>query len=322
MSFSVGTLGNYTRENENLLVTSLVAAPKTAMLIQAGGNMQTGIKSSEKINIMDTNALFQAGGGCGFSASGTTSFTQRTLTVGKIKVHESLCPKDLEAKYTQKLLQKGTAGLAYDTVSFAADYTGKKIARIGDQLEIALWQGDTGSGNPNLNKFDGLLKTIVADGANVVNANALAFYGTPLTGGFTPATIINAVNAVYKAIPVAVLAKGENVVVFAGWDVFRMYGVALTEGKYFVNWSETMKTGEMFIPNTGIKMVAVPGLNGTNYMVATHLENLYLGTDLENEEERFELFWAKEADEMRFMAEWKYGINYAFPEEVVKFNAA
>jgi hypothetical protein len=40
-----------------------------------------------------------------------------------------------------------------------------------------------------------------------------------------------------------------------------------------------------------------------------------------NEEERFELFWAKEADELRFMAEWKYGIQFAFPDKVVKFIA-
>ena len=321
MSFSVGTLGNYTRENEQQLVTSLVFAPKTAEMITSGGNLQTGIKSTEKINILETDAIFQTGGSCGFNASGATTFTQRTITVGKIKVHEALCPKDLETKYTQKLLQAGTAGLQYDTLTFAADYTGKKIGKIGEQLETAIWKGDTSSGDVNLNKFDGFLKLIVADTTAIVNANATAYYGTPLTGGFTAATVINAAYAVYKAIPTQQLNRADNVI-FMGWDTFRMLGVAFNEGKYFVNWGEGLKTGEIMLPNTNVKCVAVNGLNTSSYMVATYLENLYLGTDMENEEEKFELFWAKEADQMRFMAEWKYGVQYAFPEAVVKFNAA
>jgi len=44
--------------------------------------------------------------------------------------------------------------------------------------------------------------------------------------------------------------------------------------------------------------------------------------DLLNEEDRFELFYAKEADEMRFVAEFKYSVNYAFPTEVVYFALA
>jgi hypothetical protein len=42
--------------------------------------------------------------------------------------------------------------------------------------------------------------------------------------------------------------------------------------------------------------MAVQGLNGTGKIVATRVSNLFLGTDLLNEEERFEIFYAKEAD--------------------------
>jgi hypothetical protein len=49
---------------------------------------------------------------------------------------------------------------------------------------------------------------------------------------------------------------------------------------------------------------------------------LFLGTDLLNEEERFELFYAKEADQVRFVSEFKMGVNFAFPTEVVDFILA
>ena len=191
MAFDVSALANYTKENEALLVTSSVLGAKTASLIKAQGNVMVGVKSSEKINIMDTDAIFQAGGTCGFNASGTTTFTQRTVTVGKIKVNESLCPKALETKYLQKALPEGSR---YDSIAFAAEYTDKKAARIAAQLETAIWQGDTASVNVNLNKFDGLVKLI---GTSAVEANNSTYYGTPATS-ITSANVVAIVDALYR----------------------------------------------------------------------------------------------------------------------------
>jgi hypothetical protein len=47
-----------------------------------------------------------------------------------------------------------------------------------------------------------------------------------------------------------------------------------------------------------------------------------LGTDLLNEEEKFEIFYAKEADQVRFVSEFKMGVNFAFPDEIVDFILA
>ena len=102
MAFVVASLANYTEENVTQLVASSVLGSKTITLIKDQGNVMLGVKSAETVNIMDTDAFFQDGSSCGFNASGTTTFTQRTLTIGKIKVNEALCPKDLEAKYLQK----------------------------------------------------------------------------------------------------------------------------------------------------------------------------------------------------------------------------
>ena len=73
MAFDVSALANYTKENEALLVTSSVLGSKTASLIKSQGNVMVGVKSAETINIMDTDAIFQSGGTCGFNASGSTN---------------------------------------------------------------------------------------------------------------------------------------------------------------------------------------------------------------------------------------------------------
>jgi hypothetical protein len=314
MAFNVSALADYTEQNEALLVTSSVLGAKTASLIKSAGNVMVGVKSSETINIMDTDAIFQAGGSCGFNASGSTSFTQRTVTVGKIKVNEALCPKDLEAKYLQKALPTGSM---YDAIPFEQEFTDKKAKRIAAQLETALWQGDTTSVNVNLNKFDGLVKLIGA-ASGVVDANTSTFIsGAPLSS-ITAANVVSIFDGVYRAIPATIVSE-DDVTIFCGMDVFRTYTVALKNANMFHYTVDVKADNEFILPGTTIKVVAVQGLNGTNKIYAARLSNMFLGTDLLNEEEKFEIFYAKEADQVRFVSEFKMGVNFAFPDEIVKF---
>jgi hypothetical protein len=276
-----------------------------------------GVKSSEKINIMQTDAIFQDGASCGFNASGSTTFTQRTVTPGKIKVNEALCPKDLEAKYLQKALPTGSM---YDSVPFEQEYSEKKAKTIAAQLETALWQGDTSSVNVNLNKFDGLVKLIGA-ASGVVAANASTFIsGAPLSS-ITAANVISIFDGVYQAIPAQVVAA-DDMTIFCGQDLFRTYTIALKNSGSFNYQIDVKADSEFVLPGTTIKVIAVAGLNGTNKVYAMRLSNMFLGTDLLNEEEKFEIFYAKEADQVRFVSEFKFGINISFPDETVKFVLA
>jgi hypothetical protein len=317
MGFDVSALANYTKENEALLVTSSVLGAKTASLIKSAGNVMVGVKSSEKINIMETDAIFQDGASCGFNASGSTTFTQRTVTPGKIKVNEALCPKDLEAKYLQKALPTGSM---YDSVPFEQEYSEKKAKTIAAQLETALWQGDTSSVNVNLNKFDGLVKLIGTTGG-VVAANASTFIsGAPLSS-ITAANVISIFDGVYRAIPAKVVAA-DDMTIFCGQDLFRTYTIALKNSGSF-NYSIDVKADSEFVlPGTTIKVIAVAGLNGTNKVYAMRLSNMFLGTDLLNEEEKFEIFYAKEADQVRFVSEFKMGVNVSFLDEIAAFVLA
>jgi len=315
MSFNVSALSDYTRQNATRLYTGLVTGAETAMMIKEAGNVMVGVKSAETINIMDTDAVFQTGGVCGFNASGSTSFTQRTVTVGKVKVNESLCPKSLEAKYMQEAL---TQGSTYDSVLFATEYTDKKNKRIQAQLETAIWQGDTGSGNVNLNKFDGFIKLIGA-AAGVINANVSGYVsGAPLTS-ITKTNVIAALKGVKNAIPQQVKYV-PDMRIWVGYDVFDLIVDAHVDLNLFNYGQQNIGNGEFTIPGTTYKVKAVHGLDGTGDIYAIRLSNMFLGTDLLNEEERYELFFAKEADEFRFIAEWKMGVNIAFPDEVVKLT--
>lgn len=308
MSFNVSDLTNYVHENEAQLVTSSVLGAKTAKLIQSAGNVMVGIKSSETINVMDTDAVFQAGGSCGWTSNGSTSFTQRTLEVGKIKVQEALCPKALEAKYLQKALPTGSQ---YDSIPFEQQYSDKKAALIASQLETAIWQGDKLSTDGQLNKFDGFVKIIDA-AAGVVDA-------TGAYTGITSANVIEVFDAVYASIPAKVVSA-DDMTMFCGMDTFRTYILALKNANMFHYTIDAKADGEFVLPATSVKVVAVQGLNGTGAIYALRTSNMFLGTDLLNEDEKFEIFFAKEADEIRFASEFKIGVQIGLPDEVVKFK--
>ena len=320
MAFVVSSLVDYAKENEALLVTSSVLGSKTASLIKTQGNVLVGVKSSEKIGIMDTDAFFQDDSDCGFNASGTTTFTQRSVVVGKIKVQEALCPKQLESKYLQKAL---SAGSMYDSIAFAADYTSKKSARIAAQIEIGIWTGDSASANGNLNKFDGFVKLVAAASASVVHANTTTFYGTALaaSAGITSSNVIAVLDSVYKAIPAQIVDK-DDVAIFVGNDVFRTYTIALKNSNLFNYTFDGQATGELTLPGTTIKVIAVQGLNGTSKIYAGRVSNLFIGTDLLNEEEQFELINDPYAMNIKFMAAFKFGVQFAFPDELVDFILA
>ena len=312
MAFDVSTLAAYTKQNAQSLVTSSVLGAKTIDLIKQASNVMVGVKSAETINIMDTDTLFQSGSSCGFTASGTTSFTQRTVTVGKIKVNEALCMKDLESKYLQEALPRGSR---YDSMIFAEAYSNRKAEKIADALEKAVWQGDTTSGDSQLLHFDGLIKQV---NTGAVQANANPYIATVATS-ITSANVIAVMDAVYAAIPAAVVDK-DDVVIFCGIDVFRTYTIALKNANLFHYNYDGKANGEFTLPGTTIRVIATPGLNGTSKVYAMRLSNIFFGTDLLDEQERFEIFYAKEADQVRFIAEFKAGVNVAFPAEVVKFT--
>lgn len=323
MGFTVSSLTDYVNENKDDLIMAATLEGKTAQIIKAGGTIHTGIKSAETINILTTGVGFQADS-CGFNTSGSTVFTQRTLTVGKIKVNEDLCPKDLNAKYTQKRL---AAGSKDESFGFEKWYTELKAAKIAEALERAIWQGDTTSGNDDLAQFDGLVKLIKA-ASGTVDANVAAYNGQG--GAVTAATGVTSSNviAIFKGIKNAIPAtlKGKSdVKVFCGYDKADTYIDALIAANYFNYANALQGTGgdyKIVIPGTSIEVVPVHGLDNVNFMCACQVSNLHLGVDLMNEEENFELFYAKEAGKVRFDVRFKMGTQIGIASEIVKFNMA
>lgn len=318
MALDLSALTNYTKENADVLLARSYYSGRTLDLISSEGNVQTGIKTSEKIGILSTDTVFQSGDNCGFNASGTTRITQRTITVGSIAIHEQLCPKDLEKKYTQLKMK---AGSDPKEIYFEQKYTELKALGTAEKLEVATWQGDTASSNPNLNKFDGLIKLI--DNAGLaVNGNPT---GITVATGITESNVKAIARGMWQKLPAAL--KGQSDIrIFCGWDFFELFiGVYTDQNLY--HFSPTGKevakgagNGEVIIPGTSYVLTAVHGLDGTNRLFALRMSNMWQGVDMENEEEKFEMWYSQDDRVVKYVNEFKNGVQVAFPDEIVSFK--
>jgi hypothetical protein len=287
---------------------------KTASLLQGAGQVLPGIKSAEILPLLSSEVFFQSDS-CSYSSSGTTTLSRRTLTVGKCKVQETLCPKDLETKYTQKAL---AAGEAIDMGVFTEQIGAEKAMDIAEALETAIWQGDATGGAGNNGFWDGFL-TILDDlgfggAGDPIRGNVGGAYSS-----ITASNIDDILGTIYGVIPAALLDKADLFIAM-GTDTFRLYRQWLVGANLFHYSPAEIQSMEIVDPITGIRIYGLNGMNGSNKIVAGLWSNFFLGTDLMNEEENFEFIFNPFERRVQFHAAFKYGCQIAWPEQVVYFK--
>lgn len=306
MAFSVSTINDYVKANENLLIGKAVVGGKTASLL----NLQTGVKDSAYLNLLTADPTLQAGA-CGWNAAGTTTVTRRKIQTGQIKVNTPFCDKDLYKTF----MSYGTrVAVGQKTLPFEEEFVMQNIKEVNRKLEETIWLGDiTGNTSTHLDRFDGF-KTIIDNAAGVVDAT------------HTSAKVIltypkECIDAVVAGIPNAIIDRSD-LVVFVGYDVFRAYVAALQAANLYHYTANLDGQMSMMIPGTTIRLEGVHGLTGVKRIYASALENMYFGTDMENDQEQFKFWYSEDNSEFRLKIEFNGGVQVAFPDLVTKYLGA
>lgn len=301
MSFVVSSLSNYTNEQSKKLIAAVQFEAETAAL----ASIQTGVKSSSALQVLTVAPVPQSGASCGFNASGSTTFTQRTITASAVKFEEELCLRTLEAKWTQILLKKGQAYTESDLPSEIMDNVTKQIMA---RLETADWQGDTTSGSSYLNIYDGLLKLIDA-ASGVVSATASTYNETNCR------TILrNMISLVPDSL------KGNpNFTFFCGYPEYTTYLNKIATDNLYHMFDAT-KYGEIRVENSPYKLKAVHGLDSTSRIIGIMPDNMYIGVDMEGEEEQAKLWYSNDDDVVRYSFRFRRGWQIAIPSEIVEYT--
>lgn len=288
------SLTAYVEQRRLPLIKEAVLKAKSASLF----NLQTDIKTSAALNLLSTAIQFGDGLACGWDEAGTQTLSQRILATGNIKINMAYCDKEMLKYWTQYQVR---VAAGQKTLPFEEDFVNAVVENVKAAIETAIWQGDTTSETNNLKYFDGLLK-ILKDAAGTVDVT------------ITGTSAYDDIMAVYNAIPEKVL-DGASILV--GADTFRKFIQELVAKNYY-HYSGENLNGEIMLPGSQVKVIAVNGLNGTDKIVAGQLDkNFFYGCDMMNDEEKFELWYSQDFREFRLAIEFNAGVQVAFPDEVV-----
>lgn len=305
MAFVVSSLTDYVDQSSKELIQASHFEAKTASLIP---NVQSGIKTSQALQLLDVAAVPQADTACSFNASGSVTFTQRNITVGAIKYQDVLCPKSLRSKWTQTLLKNGSG--AEMELTFVSDITKGLVELTAEHNETRLWQGNTASGNAYLLAHDGLIKLIDAGSPVDGNTGSLATW--------TSANAVAGMLAMVDAFPAKLKGKSD-LSIFCGTDFFDIYVTALLNKNWFHHDASTGNY-EIKVPGKNVTIYGVNGLDGTNRMFGMQKNNMYLGVDLEHEEDTFEMWESQDDRNVKYNIAYKMGVQVAYTEECVEFS--
>ena len=99
-SYDVSTIGGYSDQVGGELLAKALIGGTTAGIV----NVRTGIKGTQALNLLDSTPVFQAGN-CSLNPSGTTTYTQHSITTCPETLYETLCYKDLFATYQSMLMK-------------------------------------------------------------------------------------------------------------------------------------------------------------------------------------------------------------------------
>jgi len=309
MAFDVSGLSAWVDENKFPLLMQLQAKSGLADVVAK----QTGIKEVARLHSLTTTAPFQSDG-CSYNASGTTTLGQKNITVGAIAVMEDLCVKTLNGYWAQQLVAKGAAGEEVVPGEIENMWMAKKLNVIANQIAKADFQGDTGSGDANLNKYDGLLKLVDADGT-VVNGNLGGYYSVDVTN------ILAVLQGMYTAIPedleMDAPDAGRQLYLWLPTAWYKLYINALINSN---NYHYTATDGDTKLFGTNIILKPTVGLASTNRMILTYADNITIGLDGDADEEKMEVWYSKDDRTTKSLVAFKRGVQYQFGSYIVEFT--
>lgn len=295
-SYNVNALPNYVDQMRPELIAKSVIGAKSAGLF----NLQTGIKGPTALNLISSNVVFGDGSACGWNEAGETSLSQAVLNPRALKINMSICDKTLLSKWANYLVKVQANKLDSD-LPFEEYFINDVIKNVKAEIEKMIYQGD--SENTSAVEFDGLIK-ILGDGSPIETTTTGSAY--------------QFVKDAAMAMPASILDK-EDLVILVGMDVYREYIQDLVTANLY-HYDPKNGENEYMLPGTNIRVIGVNGLNNTasfDYAIGGSLSNMFYGTNLEDGEEIFDLWYSKDNREFRLAIEFVAGVQVAFDNEIV-----
>ena len=260
-------------------------------------NIQTGVTAEQPIIRLDSTITLADASNCGFTATGSDTFTNRLLSPKFLKVNKEFCPKTLLKTWAHSDVKMNALNQEMPFEELLISNNINELAKVNERL---IWEGDTTSGEGNMLLMDGII-TIAKKDENTVKQSK----GTD--------TIWQRVQKLWLALPAEI---ADKTTIFMSIANYKQLIVELMNANMFHVFEEYQGTYEMTMPGANVKIKGVSGIT-SDTILATPEENLYLGVDGESDDEIVDLYFDKSSRNFKFVVEYAYCVNYAFSEFVI-----
>ena len=259
-------------------------------------NIQTGCTAEQPIIRLDSTITLADASTCGFTATGSDTFTNRLLSPKFLKVNKEFCPKTLLKTWAHSDVKMNALGQEMPFEELLISNNINELAKVNERL---IWEGDTTSGSGNMLLMDGII-TIAKKDENVVKQSK----GSD--------TIWQRVQKLWLALDPAV---ADKTTIFMSIANYKQLIVELMNANMYHVFETYDGTYEMTMPGANVKIKGVSGIT-QDVILATPEDNLYLGVDGESDSETVDLYFDKSDRTFKFVVEYAYAVNYCFSEFV------
>lgn len=259
-------------------------------------NIQTGVTAEQPIIRLDSTITLADASSCGFSATGTDTFSNRLLSPKFLKVNKEFCPKTLLKTWAHSDVRMAATNQEMPFEELLINNNVDELAKVNEQL---IWEGDTTDGVGNLALMDGILTIARAD-QNTVKIDA----GSD--------SLWTRVQKTWLALDPAI---ADKCTLFMSIANYKQLIVDLMNANQFHIFEEYQGEYRMSMPGTNLVIRGVSGIT-EDVLIATPEDNLYLGVDAESDSEIVDLYFDKSSRTFKFVVEYAYCVQYAFSEFV------
>ena len=260
-------------------------------------NIQTGCTAEQPIIRLDSTITLADASNCGFTATGSDTFTNRLLSPKFLKVNKEFCPKTLLKTWAHSEVKMNALGQEMPFEELLISNNINELAKVNERL---IWEGDTTSGTGNMLLMDGIITIAKADENTVKQSKGSD-------------DLWARVQKIWLSLPAEIADKSTLFMSIANYKQLivdlmnkNMYHVFETyDGEYM-----------MSMPGTNMVIRGVSGIT-QDVLLATPEDNLYLGVDGENDSETVDFYFDKSDRTFKFCIEYAYAVNYAFSEYVI-----
>jgi hypothetical protein len=264
------------------------------------------VKSKIKLAYSDLGNILQDED-CAFTPGGEGALNQKTMEVCPLKVNLEYCVTTFEANYLSLQLRAGSNTdevVPASYAEFVVDYVAEKVAA---DLELTMFQGDTGTASYPLSLCDGLVKLLLAD-SDVIDVTATA-------SAISSTIVIGELNRLLEAVPADVRSQA-NFKIFVSQEIafaYKQAQASTTGGLFMVGDKELNYLGFRLIPTSGLL---------AKQMIAFNSDKVFFLTDLVSDWDDIIIIPQRNisgARTERFATSLKFGIDYLYGNEIVLY---